>query len=205
MMPRFVFVLALIVLAASASKSSDKIVSTAKGTVGKYRYCWGGGDDYGPTKGKVMSGNPTCDDTKNTGFDCSGLAKYCVFQGTGKSMTRVSRDQHAQCKNLVKIDDVLPGDLVFYRYDGVISHVAIYIGNNRMIEAPSHWPNCTGKFLCESNFRKTDLVSTACRMWEEDGSESEQSGQSEDEDTASSLGLSILVLSLVLLVSAFLL
>jgi peptidoglycan DL-endopeptidase CwlO len=71
-------------------------------------------------------------------FDCSGLVQWSMRQA-GIVMPRVAVDQ-AQTGPLIPVRDVQPGDLLFYHTDPTaptyISHVAIYIGNDEMLQAP---------------------------------------------------------------------
>lgn len=71
-------------------------------------------------------------------FDCSGLVQWSMRQA-GIVMPRVAADQ-AQTGPQVPIADLQPGDLLFYHTDPTaptyISHVAIYIGDGRMLQAP---------------------------------------------------------------------
>jgi peptidoglycan DL-endopeptidase CwlO len=71
-------------------------------------------------------------------FDCSGLVQWSMRQA-GIVMPRVAADQ-AQTGPQVPIADLQPGDLLFYHTDPTaptyISHVAIYIGNGLMLQAP---------------------------------------------------------------------
>jgi cell wall-associated NlpC family hydrolase len=71
-------------------------------------------------------------------FDCSGLVQWS-FARAGVSMPRVAADQ-AMTGPAVPITQLEPGDLLFYRTEradpAYISHVAIYIGNGKMIQAP---------------------------------------------------------------------
>jgi peptidoglycan DL-endopeptidase CwlO len=71
-------------------------------------------------------------------FDCSGLVQWAMAQA-GVLMPRVAADQ-ARTGPLVPLKDLEPGDLLFYHTDPTapqyISHVAIYIGNDRMLQAP---------------------------------------------------------------------
>lgn len=62
------------------------------------------------------------------GFDCSGYTSY-VFKEVGKSIPRTSYAQYAGSK---KVENPVPGDLVFFG-KGTVSHVGIYVGNNRFI------------------------------------------------------------------------
>ncbi len=71
-------------------------------------------------------------------FDCSGLVQW-AFAQAGISMPRVAADQ-ARTGPAVPVSELQPGDLLFYHTDptdpGYISHVAIYLGNGWMIQAP---------------------------------------------------------------------
>jgi len=169
-MKRLFVVLAVVAFAlSSAASQSAKIVSTAKSMVGKYPYSWAGGNNNGPTKGIVMSSDPYCDDTQVVGFDCSGLAKYSVYQGTNISMVHKAQLQHTNCPNILNYEDRKPGDLLFYGSDNTsITHVAIYVGDGQMVEAPGHYSNCTGKLMQQVAVRTSRLIATICRMWHDD-------------------------------------
>lgn len=67
------------------------------------------------------------------GFDCSGLTSY-AWKQAGVSLPRTARDQYSQTRRITK-SDLRPGDLVFYAASGSVSHVAIYVGNGRMVQA----------------------------------------------------------------------
>jgi cell wall-associated NlpC family hydrolase len=71
-------------------------------------------------------------------FDCSGLVQWSFAQA-GISMPRVAADQ-ARAGVAVPVSQLQPGDLLFYHTDptdpGYISHVAIYLGDGWMIQAP---------------------------------------------------------------------
>jgi len=73
-----------------------------------------------------------------TSFDCSGLVQWSFAQA-GVSMPRVAADQ-ARAGVAVPVSQLQPGDLLFYHTDptdpGYISHVAIYLGNGWIIQAP---------------------------------------------------------------------
>ncbi|WP_420098985.1 NlpC/P60 family protein [Corynebacterium sp.] len=64
-------------------------------------------------------------------FDCSGLTSW-AHQQVGKSIPRTSGDQAAS-GTPVSIDALQPGDVVSY-YSGA-SHVAIYIGDGKIVHA----------------------------------------------------------------------
>ena len=71
-------------------------------------------------------------------FDCSGLVQWSFAQA-GIVMPRVAADQ-ALSGPAVPVSQLAPGDLLFYHTDPTapdyISHVAIYLGNGLMIQAP---------------------------------------------------------------------
>jgi peptidoglycan DL-endopeptidase CwlO len=71
-------------------------------------------------------------------YDCSGLVLR-AFQAAGINLPRVSRQQfHAG--GHVPISQAQAGDLLFYATDpsdpATIHHVVLYLGNDRMVEAP---------------------------------------------------------------------
>ena len=65
-------------------------------------------------------------------FDCSGLTMYS-WASAGVSLPHSSSAQYSAVQH-VSVADLQPGDLVFYY--SPISHVAIYIGGGRIIDAP---------------------------------------------------------------------
>ena len=64
-------------------------------------------------------------------FDCSGLL-YWGFRQVGINIGRTTYDQ-INAGREVSLNDVRPGDLLFYRSLG---HVGMYIGNGKWLEAP---------------------------------------------------------------------
>ena len=72
------------------------------------------------------------------GLDCSGLTMVS-YEAAGVYLTHSSRVQYGQGTQ-VPLDAAQPGDLVFWSSDGSqsgIYHVAIYLGDDKMIEAPT--------------------------------------------------------------------
>ena len=73
-----------------------------------------------------------------SGLDCSGLTMVS-YEAAGVYLTHSSRVQYGQGTH-VPLDAAQPGDLVFWSSDGSqsgIYHVAIYLGDDMMIEAPT--------------------------------------------------------------------
>jgi peptidoglycan DL-endopeptidase CwlO len=83
-----------------------------------------------------------------TGFDCSGLTRF-VYAQLGVNLPHYAASQFAAFPKLDPAQ-LLPGDLVFFepKFDGP-GHVAIYIGNDQMIEAPH-----TGALVRVSSFSR---------------------------------------------------
>ncbi len=98
--------------------AAARILQTADRYVGT-TYVWGG-------------------NTPDSGFDCSGFTRY-VFAQQGRQLPRTSREQ-ARAGEGVALDyaTFLPGDLLlFAEPKEAISHVAIYVGDGRIIHASS--------------------------------------------------------------------
>ncbi|MDQ0255788.1 peptidoglycan endopeptidase LytE [Evansella vedderi] len=81
----------------------------------------------------------TLDEAPNL-FDCSSYTMH-VFAQNGIQLPRTSREQ-AALGTTVSLDNLLPGDLVFFSTpdlysDGRVGHLGIYMGNGDMIHASS--------------------------------------------------------------------
>lgn len=76
--------------------------------------------------------------TPGRGFDCSGLVQW-AFRQAGVEIPRVTHDQWWAGEH-VDYAEARRGDLIFWRSDPTapdyISHVAIYLGDGKMLEAP---------------------------------------------------------------------
>ncbi|MGA4958084.1 C40 family peptidase [Streptomyces lavendulocolor] len=70
--------------------------------------------------------------TGPSSYDCSGLTQ-AAWRAAGVDLPRTTLEQ-AGAGTPVAIEDLRPGDLVFFHAD--ISHVGIYKGDGRMIHAP---------------------------------------------------------------------
>ena len=83
--------------------------------------------------GKKFIGTPyVWGGTSPKGFDCSGLVHY-LYQKQGVSIPRNSREQFSR---LPVASNPQPGDLVFFRRNGTINHVGLYLGGGKMLHAP---------------------------------------------------------------------
>ena len=75
-------------------------------------------------------------------FDCSGLV-YAAYKSAGlgwPNWDRLNSSLYAGYTKHVSLNELVPGDLLFYSYKGTISsihHISIYAGNGMMWEANS--------------------------------------------------------------------
>lgn len=104
----------------NASLGAPSAVSWALNQVGT-PYVWGGEDPSAP-------GRPGA-------FDCSGLVQ-ATFKAIGVNLPRVAQAQY-DATTKIPPDQLQAGDLVFFGQNAQnISHVGIYIGNGKMVDAP---------------------------------------------------------------------
>lgn len=84
-------------------------------------------------------------------FDCSGLV-YAAYRAAGlgwPNWDRLNSALYSSYTKHVSLNELVPGDLLFYSYKGTIStihHITIYAGNGMMWEA-----NSKGRGLLYSN------------------------------------------------------
>ena len=67
------------------------------------------------------------------GTDCSGFTKL-VFANYGVYLPRSAPEQ-AYAGVHVDLGDIKPGDIIVSGYDGVVCHVALYIGDGKLVHA----------------------------------------------------------------------
>lgn len=118
---------------ASMANSSqvETVIARAQSAIGT-PYVWGGGDANGPTTG-VNGGSVS-------GFDCSGLVLY-AFAAAGVALPHYTGYQY-QRGTQIPASEAQRGDLLFWGPGGN-QHVAIYLGDGTMIEAPQSGQNVT--------------------------------------------------------------
>ena len=97
----------------AAMATRNALIANAKQYLG-LPYVWGG-------------------NSLTSGVDCSGYTKL-IYAQYGVTLQRHSGHQ-AQQGTAVTMETIRPGDLVFYARNGVVYHVAIYIGNGQIIHA----------------------------------------------------------------------
>jgi len=117
----------------SATGDAQTVINRALSRLGT-RYSWGGGNASGPTIG-VQDGGvaDSYGDYYSVGFDCSGLMMY-AFAGAGVHLPHFSGYQYTSGTH-IPLSQMQPGDMIFYGPGGD-EHVALYMGNGKMIESP---------------------------------------------------------------------
>lgn len=113
----------LFVPVANASTSTTRsaqvhqVIAKSESYIGT-RYVWGG--------------------TSYQGIDCSGLTMN-AFRAAGIYLPRTSTSQY-NVGTYVPASRLVPGDLVFFRFNSrhTVTHVGIYLGNGKFINATSH-------------------------------------------------------------------
>lgn len=117
------------VAAVSDASQIEAVIARAQSMIGT-PYVWGGGDANGPTTG--------VDGGTVAGFDCSGLVLY-AFAAAGVALPHYTGYQY-QRGTQVPASEAQRGDLLFWGPGGN-QHVAIYLGDGTMIEAPRSGQN----------------------------------------------------------------
>ena len=82
------------------------------------------------------------------GADCSGFTMR-IFEHFGVSTGRTSRDQASNGKQ-ISLSEIQPGDLLFYASGKTINHVALYMGDGKIIHAST---SKTGIIISNAYYR----------------------------------------------------
>lgn len=116
-----------------AAAKIERVIARAMSQLG-VTYAWGGGNHNGPTLG-IRDGGVADrhGDYAKVGFDCSGLMMY-AFNAVGIKLQHYSGYQYTAGKQ-VPVAQAKRGDMLFWGPGGS-QHVALYLGDNQMIEAP---------------------------------------------------------------------
>ena len=89
-------------------------------------------------------------DSPSTSFDCSGLVQWC-YGKAGIDLPRTAQEQYNVTQH-IPLSESKAGDLVFfhstYNAGTYITHVGLYVGNNRMYHAgnPIGYADLTGSY-----------------------------------------------------------
>jgi cell wall-associated NlpC family hydrolase len=74
--------------------------------------------------------------TTKSGIDCSAFVQTIYFAAFAVSLPRTARDQY-RASRIISATELKEGDLVFFNTIGGISHVGIYLQNNKFVHASS--------------------------------------------------------------------
>lgn len=92
--------------------------------------------------------------TPDSGFDCSGLVRYVVARAADVNLPRTTADISERGK-AIEPDEIAPGDLIFFNTTGrPHSHVGIYVGKLRFVNAPSTGGTVRLDYLTNSYWAK---------------------------------------------------
>ena len=72
--------------------------------------------------------------TTKSGIDCSAFVQAVYLPAFALSLPRTARDQYRNSR-IISATEMKTGDLVFFNTTGGISHVGIYLQNNKFIHA----------------------------------------------------------------------
>lgn len=84
-----------------------------------------------------------------TGIDCSGFTRYVYQHGLGITLNHSSGSQASQ-GTAISASQMQPGDLLFYGSGKSINHVAMYIGDGKIVHASTE---ATGIKVSNWNYR----------------------------------------------------
>ena len=133
------------VLSSGAAPQAEAAVNEACSLLGT-AYSWGGGHSAtpGPTYGICDASNGAPNDCNVYGLDCSGMVRYAYYLAVGSDVIPgTSAGQYQSSRAVARFTagqgtaPLLPGDLLFFGASaGSIHHVAIYLGQGQIAEAP---------------------------------------------------------------------
>ncbi|UKD57240.1 NlpC/P60 family protein [Amycolatopsis sp. FU40] len=140
----------------AAGSSIEAVIARALSKVGM-PYAWGGGNGSGPTRG-IRDGGVAdrYGDYRKIGFDCSGLMIY-AFAGV-QGLPHFSGYQYTSGRR-VPLSQMRRGDMLFWGGSGGIHHVALYLGNGQMVEAPQ-----SGSYVRVTSVRYGGIMPYATRL-----------------------------------------
>ncbi len=72
--------------------------------------------------------------TTRGGIDCSAFTQAIYLSAFGVSLPRTAREQYKNAR-IISTTELKQGDLVFFNTRGGVSHVGIYLTNNKFIHA----------------------------------------------------------------------
>ena len=157
------------VLASGAAPEAQSAVDEACSLIGT-AYSWGGGHGAtpGPTYGICDPSNGAPNDCNVYGLDCSGMVRYAYYLAVGSDVIPgTSAEQYQSSRAVARFSasqgtaPLLPGDLLFFGSSAsTIHHVAIYLGQGELVEAPY-----SGGYVQEAPVSEHDDYYGAIRLY----------------------------------------
>lgn len=112
---------------------------------GRIPYAWGGGhaERPGPSRGTCLGYEGSikpCPAHRTVGLDCSGLVRWIYHLAYGRDVLgNGTTDDQLRKLRRIHAEAARPGDLVYYgkvsRKKVKTTHVGVYVGNGKMINA----------------------------------------------------------------------
>lgn len=118
----------------TSEKRRQELVDYALQFVGN-RYVYGGRDPH-------------------TGADCSGFTSYVMRNAAGVELAHSSSSQARQGRE-VSAAEIRPGDIVCYSSGGRVNHVALYIGDGKIVHASNER---NGILVSDWTYRKPSKI-----------------------------------------------
>jgi len=79
--------------------------------------------------------------TPNEGFDCSGFVRWVYKKSIDKILARTTKEHYLKYRDIIfkNVKNSKKGDLIYFKTipNRNISHVGIYLGENKFIHAPN--------------------------------------------------------------------
>ncbi|KAF1028813.1 MAG: Murein DD-endopeptidase MepH [Pseudomonas sp.] len=94
------------------------------------------------------------------GFDCSSFLVYLFRTEAGIQLPRTTAAMHRSTAATIKRTALQPGDAVFFKGNGraAVSHVGLYIGDNRFIHSPRTGKNIRIDSLANNYWSKNYIA-----------------------------------------------
>ena len=73
--------------------------------------------------------------TTKKGIDCSAFVQVMFSSVLGIALPRTAREQYSATRKIEEDEELMEGDLVFFNTTGGVSHVGIYLQNNKFVHA----------------------------------------------------------------------
>lgn len=131
-----ILVLAIVVLGLASACSSAPVSTSVPGaTTGQVALRTSLGEEAAAVAMDQLGVPYRYGGSSPSGFDCSGLVQYS-YSRVGKRVPRTTGQLWSSTK-VVGRHELRAGDLLFFNVEGKMSHVGLYLGEQRFVHAPS--------------------------------------------------------------------